>query len=110
MLDPAWIGTIFTIASAAIGVMAFLWSIRGNLDVIVERMKNFDTAVNGLTSRISTFESQFAKVSDAMMQLARQDERLNSLDERISAHTTNFHNYQERVDALLINQPKKRTR
>ena len=76
--------TILTILISATGVMGFLWSIRTDVGVLVERMKGFTESVGSLSLRVGQFEAQLSKISEALVAIARQDERLNSLEARIT--------------------------
>ena len=81
-------GTILTILFSATGVMGFLWSIRTDLSVLVERMKHFDDSVSALASRVGQFEAQLSKISETLVAVARQDERLNALESRVNELVT----------------------
>ena len=64
------LGHVLTIASFLIGGVAFVYAIRGD--------------VGSIKARMEVVESEIRKISDILITVARQDERMNAFDRQIT--------------------------
>jgi hypothetical protein len=65
------LGNILTIVSFILGGLAFIWSMKGDLKISSMRLTNIEVEITELRKVIVT--------------MARQEERINSMDERLLA-------------------------
>lgn len=70
------LGNILTIVSFLIGGIAFAYTIKGDV-------KGIGITVDSYGRRLEGIELEMRKISDVLVTLARQDERMNSLDRQI---------------------------
>ena len=64
------VGNILTLFTVGAGVFWFLASLRSDLQVVVTRVGHFET----------TLQDGITKIGDALLQIARQDERLRAVE------------------------------
>ena len=70
------IGQIITLAAYLIGGVAFVMALKSDV-----RAVNVD--VGNLKNAVEAIEKDITKLTDVLVSLGRQDERLNAMDQRI---------------------------
>ena len=71
------IGQLVTLGSLVIGSIVFIWIMKGDIRVLVQRWKLLD-------DRMERLESEIRKLSDILIALARQEERVTNLSQRMN--------------------------
>ena len=71
------VGNILTIVSFLVGGVTFAYTIRNDVSVI-------NSKISYTTDRLETVELEIKKISEILVSMARQDERLNAMEKRIS--------------------------
>jgi hypothetical protein len=70
------IGDVVKFVSLLLGAFWFVSKMSGRLDMVTAEIKALENIVKGQTTELAEF-------SKALLQLARQDERLNAMDRRL---------------------------
>lgn len=112
MFDPTYIALMITVLTPCVGIMAFLWKIRSDVNVIAVQVSHFDENVTQIKEHVGNFESnvqtQLQKVTDVLTSVARQDERLNAMTVTLTALQAGQLSLSERLSYLASGSPKKR--
>lgn len=70
------LGNILTLVGFLFGGWTFVWTMKGRIDVLSDEIK-------ALKEQSVTQSKQIADFAQALVELARQDERLNAIDRRV---------------------------
>lgn len=85
--DPTiTLGTVLTLAGFILGGMAFVYAIRSDVAQLGTRESQF-------RERLDALETEFKKMTDVLVQIARQDERMR-------AHESRLEDFADRLGAL----------
>lgn len=79
-------GNVLTIASFVLGGLAFVWTMKSQID--------------SLGSRTRTMEGELKKLVEILVNQGRQDERMNSLDQRMLVQGQRLDHAIERFDRI----------
>jgi hypothetical protein len=80
------LGNLLTILSFLLGGLAFVWSMKGDLQISSLRLTNIETEITELRKVVVT--------------MARQEERINAMDERILAQGKRVDAQGDRITSL----------
>lgn len=85
MFDPSVnLGNLITIVSVAVGGIWFLSNFRTDISVIVQRLTQFDIEMKNLDQRLAKLGDSMDKLGDILVKIARQEERLDGMDQRMN--------------------------
>jgi len=78
------VGNIATVIAFLAGGAAFLFSMKADMRVFVERFAVIDMQINEVKDDVKEVKHELSAVSKAMIQVAVQSTRLDSMSERIA--------------------------
>lgn len=99
--DPSIsLGNILSVLVLVLGGMSVLWSMKGDLRLMAEQIRVLQTEKEDWASRFNRLEAEMRNMELSLGQLARQDERLKAMEERVTA--INARVTREVVEPLLF--------
>lgn len=78
------LGNLITIVSVAVGGIWFLANFRTDIQIIVQRLSQFDSELKNFDQRLAKMADGLDKLTEVLTRIARQEERLDGIDQRIN--------------------------
>jgi len=88
------IGQILTLAAMLLGGFYFVWEIKGKLNLLIqETTMRHDSNVKEFTD----IKTQLSELSKVAIELAKQEIRMNTIDQRMLEISTRVHSLTEKA-------------
>lgn len=87
------LGNMLTICSFLVGGLYFVWAIKADTRVLAVRL-------DGVDKQFINVQDELKKMGEVLIAVARQDARLNAMDERLATQGKRLDDLSARVNVL----------